>query len=127
MNYLGLDYGLAKVGVAIATSPLAEPLTTLDTKNAIQIIKELAKKYHIDTIIIGQPDQSLNLEFENFVHSLDIGHWTLVIVDETLSSHEAREKLFHTTQKRRKNLEHQVAATIILQNWLDNNSLLQCN
>lgn len=119
MNYLGLDYGLAKIGVAIATGPLAEPLTTLNTKNAIQAIKELVVKHSIDKIVIGDAP-------ENFLKNLkDLG-LEIEIVDETLSSHEAREKLFHTTQKRRKILEHQVSASIILQNWLDNNSHLQC-
>ncbi len=113
MNYLGLDYGASKIGVAIATGPLAEPLTTLNTKNAIQAIKDLIVKHNINTIIIGDAP-------ENFINLLRIGHWSLVIVDETLSSHDAREKLLHTTQRRRKNLEHQVSATIILQNWLDN-------
>jgi putative transcription antitermination factor YqgF len=124
MNYLGLDFGTTKVGVALATGQLAEPLTTLDSKNAIRIIKELAKNYKINTIVVGQADKTISFGFEKFVHSLDIGPWTLTVVDETLSSYEARQKLFHTTQKRRKKLEHQVAAAIILQNWLDLESIV---
>ena len=38
MNYLGIDYGDAKVGVALATGPLAEPLTTVKTEKAIQAL-----------------------------------------------------------------------------------------
>ena len=41
VNYLGIDYGDAKVGIALATGPLAEPLTTVKTEKALQSIKQL--------------------------------------------------------------------------------------
>ncbi len=113
MNYLGLDYGTSKVGVAMATGPLAEPLTTLNTKNSLQLLKQIIIDNNIDTIVVGDCSQ----EFFAKLQSLEL---PVQVVDETLTSHDAREKLLHTTQKRRKNLEHQVSATIILQNWLDN-------
>lgn len=124
MNYLGLDYGLKHIGVALAIGPLAEPLTTMSTKEALQLIKFLATKHRIDQIIIGRPDNSLKLEFENFVNSLKIKNLKLKlkIVDETLSSHSARQALLHTTQKRRRLGEHAAAASIILQSWLDSHS-----
>ena len=112
MNYLGLDYGASKVGVAIATGPLAEPLTTFDTNNAIQLLKQIIIDNNIDTIVVGGCSQE-------FLDRLRLLELPVHVVDETLSSHDARQKLFHTSQKRRKNLEHQASATIILQNWLD--------
>ncbi|MEK7163556.1 MAG: Holliday junction resolvase RuvX [Patescibacteria group bacterium] len=121
MIYLGLDYGTAKIGVALATGPLAEPLATFDTKSSIKKIKELIVKLQIEKIIIGKPDKSLSFEFEKFVNLLnpDLIGSKLKIVDETLSSHDARLALLHTTQTRRKEKEHSVAAAIILQSWLD--------
>ena len=119
MSILGHDYGTAKIGVALATGPLAEPLATFDTKTSIKKIKDLIIKLQIEKIIIGKPDKSLDLEFEKFVNSLKIENLKLKIIDETLSSHDARESLLHTTRKRRRELEHAAAATIILQNWLD--------
>lgn len=113
MNYLGLDYGEAKIGVAIATGPLAEPLTTINnTNNALQIIKQLVVKNAIDRIIIG----SCSSEFLQSLKKLGI---KVKQVDETLSSHDAREGLLHTTQTKRRLIEHQVAAALILQNFLD--------
>ena len=124
MNYLGLDYGQKHIGVALATGPLAEPLTTIPTETALQLIKELVDKHHIDEIIIGQPDQVLKLDFEKFLNSLQISNFKFQIVDETLSSHDARQSLLHTTQKKRRLSEHSASAAVILQNWLDsqNNS-----
>ncbi len=119
MNYLGIDYGKRYLGVALATGPLAEPLTTLNITKALNSISKLVSEYKVDEIIIGKPDESLGLEFGKFVNSLKIVNCKLKIVDETLSSHDARIALLHTTQKRRKNLEHQASATIILQSWLD--------
>ena len=112
MSILGLDYGKAKVGVAIAEGPLARPLTTLNTKNIIQLIKELVSKYNIGALVIGDCPEEMLLKLQLF-------KLPIIIVDETLSSHDARLALLHTTQIRRKKLEHQVSATLILQSYLD--------
>lgn len=120
MNYLGLDYGQKHIGVAIAAGPLAEPLTTISTKNALQLIKELVAKHSIEAIIIGRPDKVLKFEFEAFINSFKIYNLKFKIVDETLSSHDARQSLLHTSQKRRRLAEHSASAAIILQDWLDN-------
>lgn len=112
MNYLGIDYGAAKIGVALATGPLAEPLTTVKTAKALQSIKQLIANHRIDAIIVGDCP-------ENFLDLLSSLNLTVFRADETLSSHDARQSLFHTTQKKRRAAEHAAAAAIILQNWLD--------
>ncbi|MBI2587234.1 pre-16S rRNA-processing nuclease YqgF [Candidatus Amesbacteria bacterium] len=112
MNVLGLDYGQKHIGVALATGPLAEPLTTIPTQNALQLIKELIKKHHIKAIIIGMHDASMH----DTLMQLGLPVYE---VDETLSTQDAVKSLFHTTQKRRQTKEHSVAATLILQFWLD--------
>jgi len=111
MNYLGIDYGAAKIGVALATGPLAEPLTTVKTEKALQSIKLLLDKHDIDSIVVGDCPES----FLDELSQLGIVYQ----VDETLSSHDAIQSLLHTTRSRRKNLEHAVSAAIILQCWLD--------
>jgi len=121
MNYLGLDYGLTHLGVAFADGPLASPLTTIPTTQAQKLLPVLIDTHKIDEIIIGRPDKSLKFEFENFLHYLEIRNLKLEIVDESLSSHDARQKLLHTTQTRRRTKEHSAAAAIILQSWLDTN------
>lgn len=115
MNYLGLDYGLAHVGVAIATTPLAQPLTTIPTKSSLRLIKELIKKHYIDELIIGDCPSEYVSHFDIPVH----------IVDETLTSHDARESLSHTTKSKRHNLEHAVSAALILQSWLDSGAFTE--
>lgn len=112
MNYLGIDYGQAKVGVAIAEGPIAEPLTTLDTGMALHELMLLVKKHHIEEIVVGDCPADFLKELQG---------WGLPVhqADETLSSHDARQALLHTSQSKRKNKEHAVSAAIILQNWLE--------
>ncbi|KKW02689.1 MAG: hypothetical protein UY36_C0004G0005 [Parcubacteria group bacterium GW2011_GWA1_49_11] len=111
MNYLGIDYGEVRVGVALATGPLAEPLTTVKTEKAIHSIKQLISKHQIDAVVMGDCQESFLNELSNLV--------VVYCVDETLSSHDARQSLLHTTQKKRRVNEHAAAAAVILQNWLD--------
>lgn len=111
MNILGLDYGEKHVGVALAEGPLAAPLTTLSNQSALEQIKNLVAKHKIEKIIVGDcPEDFL----QNLKNICDVEQ-----VDETLSSHDARISLMHTTQTRRKEKEHAAAAAIILQTWID--------
>jgi putative transcription antitermination factor YqgF len=125
MNYLGLDFGLKHIGIAFSDGFLASPLTTISIDKAAKMLPAIIDHHQVDKIIIGRPDKTQKFEFEKFIKLLkstcpeQSRMGKLRIVDETLSSHDARQKLLHTTQKRRKNLEHSAAATLILQSWLD--------
>src|SRR3989344_6752138 len=114
MIYLGIDYGEKHVGVALAQGPLAEPLQSILRNQAIQLIKPLVKQYDIGAIVVGDCPES----FLNELSGLEI---VIHQADETLSSHDARKSLLHTSQKKRRLNEHAVSAAIILQTWLDQN------
>ncbi len=122
MNYLGIDYGQKHLGLALAMSPIAEPLDSLEPSMAQQKISQLVKKYNIQKIIIGLPDENQRESIQQFFSSLDL-ECQLVLVDETLSSHDARHALLHTSQTSRQKKEHSVAAAIILQSYIDNLSV----
>jgi putative transcription antitermination factor YqgF len=119
MNYLGVDYGSVHVGLAISTGSLVEPLATTTTKKAVIQITRLVDEHQIDTIIIGLPDGLIHSEVEQFIHTLRHLNLHVIPYDETLSSHDARESLLHTTPSRRKALEHSVSAALILSSYLD--------
>ena len=116
MAILAIDYGKKHCGLAFASGPLAEPLTTISTGNALIQIKQIITDKKIDKIIIG-------LVSEEFLQQLQRLEVPMEVVDETLSSHDARQALLHTSQKRRRENEHAVAAAIMLQRWLDDLSL----
>ena len=112
MIVLAIDYGKKRCGLAFARGPLAEPLITISTDKALTQIKRTVTDHKIDKIIVGLVD-------EVFFEQLRELNLPIEIVDETLSSYDARQALLHTTQKRRKKNEHQIAAAIMLQRWLD--------
>lgn len=123
MNYLGIDFGEKHLGIAIASGSLAEPLTTTSTAKSLQLIKRLVINQSIDGIIIGMLENTTNPDFESFVREVSTMGIPVYFYNEALSSHDAREALLHTSPTRRKKLEHSVAATIILQGWLDEQNL----
>lgn len=114
VNILGLDYGTSRIGVALSTGSLAEPIATVSTDRFFAELPALINKHAITNIVIG--DQTP----KEFISKLTTYNLLLTTWDETLSSADARQSLLHTTQTRRRNNEHAVSATIILQSWLDN-------
>ena len=64
MNYLGIDYGSKRVGLAISdpSGSLAFPLTVLENSdNLINEISKICQEKEIDAIVVGESkDYSLN-------------------------------------------------------------------
>lgn len=120
--YLCLDYGEKHIGVAIATTIIAEPLEVISSTSSLAKIKDFVDKYNVTDIVIGlsenitaEKTKYFAKEVSNFI-SLPI-HFH----DETLSSQDTRRKLAASGLKRsvrEAKIDHFVAATI-LQDFLD--------
>ena len=119
MNYLGIDYGLSYIGLAFSDGPLASPLKTISRSKALTLIPQIISGLAIDEIVIGLPEGKIQKEVQKFIKDLSFLNIPINVTDETLSSHDARTGLLHTSISRRKKNEHAASATIILQNWLD--------
>lgn len=119
MVYLGLDYGSRHLGVAISVGALAEPLDTINAAKPLPRLIDLIAEYQPDALVIGLPDGSQKQPAEQFIASLKKLGLPVHVVDETLSSHDARQALLHKSQIKRKSKEHAVAAALILQSYLD--------
>ena len=135
MKVMGLDYGKARIGVALSDIMgfLASPFTTLkrtELTKDINFLKDIILKNDVKTVVIGLPlEMSGNKgviakETEEFADVLknETGV-NIEFVDERLSSYEAEEQLKLTIKswEKRKQLLDQVSASIILQNYLDRN------
>ncbi len=125
MNYLSLDYGLSTIGLAIAKSPLAEPYGQIKNKSFEQVLSSLqsiCEQESIDRIIIGISEGEMLKKTRDFINFLN-RHLTQKIIeyDETLTSYLAKDLLISSgaKKKKRQQKDHQIAATIILQNYLD--------
>lgn len=109
---LGIDYGDRHIGLAIASSPLAEPLATINKTEFSIRIRKIIAEHQIQSLVVGNCP-------EDFLADIRKLGLPVYQVDETLTTIDATKALFHTTQTRRKSLIHAASAAVILQSWLD--------
>ena len=135
MRVIGLDLGTKTLGVAISdpSKIIASSLTTIrfeenDYKSAIKELKNIISDYEIELIVIGLPKNMNNslgfaaqrtLDFEKLLK--DEFEIPIYEQDERLSSVTANNILIEAdvSRRKRKKKVDQLAATIILQNYLD--------
>jgi putative Holliday junction resolvase len=123
MRYLGIDWGLKKIGLALSEGELASPYKTLevqglqDAKN--QIINVLEDEI-IDLIIIGKPEGISADLAKSGLKALKEEGFEVKFADETLSTKDAKTMMMEMglSQKKRRD-DNSVSAAIILQRWLD--------
>ncbi len=121
-KYLGIDWGERRIGLAVGDnqSRVATPFRTVA---GLEEILTLAQEEDIDILIVGRPvkmsgeDKKLNSEFLKFSEDLQKKSICPVeFVDERLSS-KAGDRLVGS--KKTKASRDEIAATIILQDYLD--------
>lgn len=122
---LGIDYGKKKIGLAYATTTLAEVYGVIRYKKvdeAIKKIKRVIEKEKVDKIVIGISEGKMAKETKRFGRKLEKEtHLPVVFQDETLSTKEAQALSIEAgiRRKKRKQLEDAYAAAVILQDYLD--------
>ena len=129
---VSIDFGLKRTGIAV-TDPLqiiATGLTTLETKQLIPFLKDYFLKEEVELIIIGEPknlddsDTHATPLVEKFVTELQKNFPSLPVkkVDERYSSKMAKAAMLEMGLKkkarRNKALVDEIAATILLQEYL---------
>ena len=135
MRIVGLDLGTKTLGVAIsdATETIASGLTTLRfTENkpeeCLTDLKKIIDDYDAKLIVIGLPKNMNNtlghaVQRTRNLSSILNDKFNIPIVeqDERLSSVSANNVLLQAdvSRKKRKSKVDELAATIILQNYLD--------
>lgn len=131
-KYLSLDLGNSKTGVAISENGfIAKPFKTLKYVSDEQLLNDVLDIVHnekITVLVVGFPKNMNNtvgpqgLKAQNFVNSVkEKSSIEVVLWDERLTTISAlkilsNKKNKRTTQKKQKD---EVAASIILQNYLD--------
>lgn len=136
MRLLGLDIGQSRIGVSVSDEDemIATPLATLDARvgaeKIIARIGELVLEYGVERIVVGMP---LTLNGEDKGKSarmvrrlgdaiesrLDV---RVIYWDERFSSVAAERALIDggMSREKRRKLVDKIAATLILQSYLDN-------
>ena len=133
MTYLGLDLGSKTCGIAISdrTGLIATSLEVIrydDYDELINKLNDIVISRNVDAFVLGNPknlDGSLSkrreitLEFKDML--LNKFNMEVIMQDERLSTVEAERMLIsnNTKRKNRKKVIDKIAATIILQSYLD--------
>lgn len=130
---LSIDYGLKRTGLAV-TDPLkiiAQALTTVETPQLFKFLKEYCKTEQVELFIIGEP---ANLD-DSDTHATPLVRKAIerlkkefplipvTPVDERFTSKMASRAMIDMgmkkKQRREKGMIDQIAATIMLQEYLE--------
>ena len=138
MRILGLDYGDARVGVAItdALNITVQGLETIQRnqsdKNVLKRLDEILKEYEVETIVVGLP---LNLKgektertniTEKFIHKLKCKYNKIKIetMDERLTTVEAHKTMnfLNVDKNKKRSIVDTISAVYILEAYIQKNN-----
>lgn len=133
MRTLGIDYGAARVGLALSDElgVLASPYTTLAySKTIFEEIAEIVRRENVGAVVIGMPYDANGAETEstrrtkNFTEKLrKVLDCPVAEHDEAFSSRRAMERMVEAgvrkSKRRQKENTDNWAAAIVLQEFLD--------
>ena len=135
MRKLGLDYGDARVGVAI-TDELNITVQGLETihhdgndRIVLRRLDEILSEFKIDTIVVGMPfnldgSKSIRVDVTNkFIHKLRCKYNNIKIetIDERLTTVQAYKTMneLGVKSKNRKNIVDTISAVYILETFIN--------
>ena len=136
-RYLGLDVGSKRIGVAVSDElgHTAQPVLTLERRrNAredLRSLARLARRFGVAGVVVGNPlhlsgEQSQRADkTQTFAAQLgELTGLSIHLWDERLTTREAHRILYEAGHERREHrrVVDQVAATLILQSFLDRGS-----
>jgi len=133
---LAIDYGTKRTGIAVTDEMqiIASGLTTVETKDLLQFLKQYVSKENVDKIVVGLPKQMDNTASESevyiqkFLVQLEkvVPQISVDRVDERFTSKMAFQTMIDSglkkKQRRNKALVDEISATLILQSYLSSHS-----
>ena len=129
---LAIDYGQKRTGIAVTDELqiIASGLTTIPSETAIAFLKNYFSTENVNTVLVGEPKQmngepSQSAEIiDKFVATFksNFPEMKLVRVDERFTSKMAFQTMIDSglnkKQRQNKALIDEIAATILLQDYL---------
>lgn len=134
---LSIDFGQKRTGIAITDEMqiIASGLTTIASATAIIFLKDYFSKENVEAVLIGEPKQ-MNGEPSESASMIKgfVTHFTnhfpemkVIRVDERFTSKMAFQSMIQSgmkkNQRKNKSLIDEIAATIMLQDYLRNKDL----
>ena len=133
LKLMALDVGTKRIGIALADSfiKIAIPFTTVEVNNDIDsVIKqiiEIISKEEIDILVVGLPrnqsgeETSQTAYTKEFVKKIEYSVDKICFQDESLTSIQAEDRLKSYGKPYSKGDIDMNAASIILQDYLEEN------
>ncbi len=132
---MAIDYGGKRIGIAVTDEMqiIASGLTTVETKNIFPFLENYFKKEKVSKIIVGEPKRmnneasSIGAEINKFVEKLAKLYPQIEIIrlDERFTSKIAFQTMIDSglkkKQRQNKALVDEIAATILLQDYMSSN------
>lgn len=130
---LAIDYGNKRTGIAV-TDPLqiiANGLTTVETPELLAFLENYLTEEEVETIVVGEPSHADGTPTKLVPHIIGLTRKlkkmqpgiTIVMQDERFTSVMAKEAILASgvgrKKRREKGLVDKIAATIILQEYLE--------
>ena len=130
---LAFDYGVKRTGLACTDELqiIASPLETIDSKLVIQWVKDYVYKEKVQAFVLGDPSMfgseitDSSQPIAKFKESLKkhFPSYPIHMVDESFTSSEAVSAMIQggmkKSKRRQKGQIDQIAATLILQRYLE--------
>ena len=130
---LSIDYGLKRTGIAVTDDfqIIASGLTTIPSTDIIAFLKTYFSKENVETVLIGEPKQMNGLPsestemIEKFISQFhaEFPNMKMERVDERFTSKMAFQTMIDSglkkKQRQNKGLIDEIAATILLQDYLN--------
>jgi len=132
---MAIDYGGKRTGIAVTDEMqiIASGLTTVETKNIFTFLENYFKSENISKIIVGEPKRmnneasSIGPEIDKFVDKLSklYPQIEIIRIDERFTSKIAFQTMIDSglkkKQRQNKALVDEIAATILLQDYMSSN------
>jgi putative holliday junction resolvase len=131
-NFLSIDYGTKRIGLAVNVAMLAEPLRVISNQvdelnpvvsaQALSEITQICSTRQIDHLVLGMSEAAMAEKTKLFANLLSTKtKLPITLIDETLSSFEVGRRMHEAgfkLKKRQGEIDH-YAAALILEDFLE--------
>lgn len=123
---LGIDLGKKTTGLSISSGQFATPLKTITHKSASEAIEKISAictQESVDKVVLGFVEGKIKSIFLDFANKFRAKNPTIevIMVDETFTTRQAQDSMIklQISKNKRQKKEHEIAASIILQSYLE--------
>ena len=118
MNYLAIDYGSKRIGLAVAVEGIIEPIKPIkNDNNLFENLKKIIVDYQIENIFVGLSEGEFAAQTKKFVSKLkNMVTLSVETTEEAVSTIEA-DRIFLTNHKKKKDYKKNIdsiSAAVIL-------------